>query len=350
MNENPSYFAIIPAKVRYDRLLSPAAKILYGEITALSNKEGYCWASNGYFADCYGVDKSSVTKWIKRLAEAGHVRIELIYADDKPLVKERRIYITDPHVKPQRPPEGERAEDEDTPETEETGGSEIFHQGGENFPIGGGEIFHRGGEKSKGIIIQANNKNSLNTINSAAADETAEKAEQTGPPEAEAAVADLKQKFKDLDGTFVFDESFYRTILRCVNERRFDLGYLSWLYQWCRAKKPRDITSYYFKIFFEPRLLELYRGYLVSRPPPPDRTVICPVCGASHRADRPCPECGLEPSLRFDPPEIERKKRYYGLGREKREAYEADMESLLGNANFEERVRKVEEINRRYGL
>ena len=65
--DNPGYYAIIPATVRYDDRLTPNAKLLYGEITALSNKEGYCWAGNAYFANLYGVTKTSISTWIGNL-------------------------------------------------------------------------------------------------------------------------------------------------------------------------------------------------------------------------------------------------------------------------------------------
>ena len=59
-SEHPNYYAIIPANVRYDKTLRPNAKLLYGEITALSNTEGYCWATNSYFANLYDVESASI--------------------------------------------------------------------------------------------------------------------------------------------------------------------------------------------------------------------------------------------------------------------------------------------------
>lgn len=62
MNEKPGYYAIIPAGVRYDKQLPQGAKLLYGEITALTNKNGYCWASNDYFAKLYSVSIGTIKK------------------------------------------------------------------------------------------------------------------------------------------------------------------------------------------------------------------------------------------------------------------------------------------------
>ncbi|KQS45932.1 hypothetical protein ASG38_15090 [Flavobacterium sp. Leaf359] len=77
----PSYYAIIPANVRYDSALIPAAKLLYGEITALCNKDGYCWAENAYFAELYGVSIFTISRWISQLQNGGYIDMEIIKSE-----------------------------------------------------------------------------------------------------------------------------------------------------------------------------------------------------------------------------------------------------------------------------
>lgn len=89
--EAPGYYAVIPAKVRYDQELKANEKLLYGEITALSNKNGYCNASNGYFAELYGVHKKTISEWINNLKEKGYIDLTIIYKDKE--IVERRIFI-----------------------------------------------------------------------------------------------------------------------------------------------------------------------------------------------------------------------------------------------------------------
>lgn len=96
MNEEkqPSYYAIIPATIRYDERLKYAERLFYGEITALIGKEGYCFASNNYFADLYDVIPGTISRWISHLEKLGYIKRELI-KNDKQEIIERRIYITD---------------------------------------------------------------------------------------------------------------------------------------------------------------------------------------------------------------------------------------------------------------
>ena len=69
MNEESknNYYAIIPATVRYNKDLKPNEKLLYGEITALANSKGFCFASNRYFAELYKVTIHTVSQWISHL-------------------------------------------------------------------------------------------------------------------------------------------------------------------------------------------------------------------------------------------------------------------------------------------
>lgn len=96
MNEENkiNYYAIIPATVRYNNKLKPAEKLLYGEITALTNIKGYCYAKNRYFANLYDVTLHTVSQWISHLEKMGYIKIEMI-RNGKKEIKERRIYIND---------------------------------------------------------------------------------------------------------------------------------------------------------------------------------------------------------------------------------------------------------------
>ena len=71
--EQGSYYAVIPANVRYCKEVPDGAKLLYGEITALCNSHGYCWASNKYFSDLYGKSSDTISRWISQLAQAGFI-------------------------------------------------------------------------------------------------------------------------------------------------------------------------------------------------------------------------------------------------------------------------------------
>ena len=123
--EKPSYYAIIPASVRYDKELRPNEKLLYGEITALCGVNGYCWGTNQYFADLYGVSDRMVREWISHLKERGYINIKMIYKEGTKEVLERRIYIV-PIIS---------TADEDPPEENfPTSGKKVPETPGKKFP------------------------------------------------------------------------------------------------------------------------------------------------------------------------------------------------------------------------
>ncbi|EIR4022229.1 helix-turn-helix domain-containing protein [Enterococcus faecalis] len=93
MNEHRGYYAIIPAIVRYDNHLNGNAKLLYGELTALANEKGYCWATNQYFANLYNVSKRTIISWLKQLEERNYIKIQIFYKPNSKMVDRRHIYI-----------------------------------------------------------------------------------------------------------------------------------------------------------------------------------------------------------------------------------------------------------------
>ena len=94
MDENKkSYYAIIPANVRYDTDLTANAKLLYGEITALCNEKGYCWATNDYFANLYNVSKKSISTWISQLINKNYIFSKIIYKENSKEIFYRYLQI-----------------------------------------------------------------------------------------------------------------------------------------------------------------------------------------------------------------------------------------------------------------
>ena len=93
MNEHRGYYAIIPAIVRYDNHLNGNAKLLYGELTALANEKGYCWATNQYFANLYNVSKRTIISWLKQLEERNYIKMQIFYKPNSKMVDRRHIYI-----------------------------------------------------------------------------------------------------------------------------------------------------------------------------------------------------------------------------------------------------------------
>lgn len=87
--DKPTYYTIIPAEVRYNKKISANEKVLYSEIFTLAQKGGTCFASNGFFADLYGVDKRSIVRWISTLKE--HKLIKISYHIKNKNVEKRII-------------------------------------------------------------------------------------------------------------------------------------------------------------------------------------------------------------------------------------------------------------------
>lgn len=89
----PNYYAVIPAEIRYDKDLKDKAKLLYGEIASLTQKNGECWATNNYFAELYGVSKMTISRLIQDLVDKGYISVEIRYKEGTKEIEGRYIKI-----------------------------------------------------------------------------------------------------------------------------------------------------------------------------------------------------------------------------------------------------------------
>ena len=88
MENEGNYYAILTATVRHDKRLSSDEKLLYAEITALSNKYGFCWSSNDYLSKIFDCTVQSISRWITNLEAYGYVKREI----DKAAGNKRKLY------------------------------------------------------------------------------------------------------------------------------------------------------------------------------------------------------------------------------------------------------------------
>lgn len=89
----PGYYAVIPANVRYDERLPANAKLLYGEISALSNATGVCTAQDAYLAAPYGFTDRTIRGLLKALEDGGYIHTEVLRDPDTGQVSGRNIYL-----------------------------------------------------------------------------------------------------------------------------------------------------------------------------------------------------------------------------------------------------------------
>ena len=88
-----TYYTILPAEIRLDKRLLPYERLLFSEILALSNKKGYCYATNAYFSKIYGVSVVSVSTWVSNLVKYGYISRVYEYRVNTKMIERRKLYI-----------------------------------------------------------------------------------------------------------------------------------------------------------------------------------------------------------------------------------------------------------------
>jgi len=96
MKEQPSYYAVLTAEVRYSKVLKPMEKLMYAEITVLANTTGECFATNKYFAELYDVSVETVSRWIANLAKHKFINRRIKYREGSKQIEKRFISLSHP--------------------------------------------------------------------------------------------------------------------------------------------------------------------------------------------------------------------------------------------------------------
>lgn len=88
----PAFWAVIPASVLFSEDLRPNAKLLYGVVTLLQESSGYCYASNRYLANLFGLQPETITGLLNNLVEAKLIATDVVRDPQTNEVQERRIW------------------------------------------------------------------------------------------------------------------------------------------------------------------------------------------------------------------------------------------------------------------
>jgi len=76
----------IPKEIWESKEMSMQEKVFLAEIHSLDNENG-CIASNAYFAEFFGLSKSSVSRVVSSLSKKGLIDVTLLYKDNKEVDK-----------------------------------------------------------------------------------------------------------------------------------------------------------------------------------------------------------------------------------------------------------------------
>jgi hypothetical protein len=140
----------------------------------------------------------------------------------------------------------------------------------------------------------------------------------------------LKADLSTLDYELVFDTNFYSRAATYLAQEQLGETYVSWLFDECRNRKPKNLRGLYYALFFRKDILALFRVQEQQRErekPPP---IICPVCDNSYDPNLDqCPHCDFNRSNIRDKEKIQWHKQYCKLSPEDKAAYEREQHGLF---------------------
>lgn len=74
-------FLKLDGAMKNNERIPPSGRIIYAEVCALAQKEGYCYASNKYFSSVYHLSIQSVSRLLNALKKQGF--LEISYGKDE---------------------------------------------------------------------------------------------------------------------------------------------------------------------------------------------------------------------------------------------------------------------------
>lgn len=86
-------YSIVPINILEDKDLTALERLILIHIISLCKNKNYCWATNRYFCDIYGVSVQTISKSINKLAKNGYILS--IYRRDMVNIEKRKIWLTD---------------------------------------------------------------------------------------------------------------------------------------------------------------------------------------------------------------------------------------------------------------
>lgn len=73
-----AFWSVIPATVLDDMAIPANAKILYGVLSSLMRREGYCWPSNAQLAEAMHCSEDVIRRWLAALQQDGHIQVRIV--------------------------------------------------------------------------------------------------------------------------------------------------------------------------------------------------------------------------------------------------------------------------------
>ena len=76
-DKQQSYYVVIPTYIFDNDKFPDKFKKLCGRISSLCKKEGFCWASNAYFAEELKCSSRTIQRYLKVLVDMGEIQCDV---------------------------------------------------------------------------------------------------------------------------------------------------------------------------------------------------------------------------------------------------------------------------------